>query len=120
VYRADHGCTGQQRLAIPRSSARASRVPTQQLIIVMIAITEEQIAQRGLTPILKKNHRFTTEPGGAREFEAWECEALGQGIIQRLVRGALDGLLPELLSDVLGREAEQRVRVAELLDELDE
>ena len=43
----------------------------------------------------------------------------GQGIIQRLVRGALDGLLPELLSDVLGREAEQRVRVAELLDELD-
>jgi hypothetical protein len=32
----------------------------------------------------------------------------------------LDGLLPELLSDVLGREADQRVRVAELLDELDE
>jgi hypothetical protein len=32
-----------------------------------IAITEEQIAQRGLTPILKKDHRFTTEPGRARE-----------------------------------------------------
>jgi hypothetical protein len=36
VYRADRGCTGQQRLAIPRSSARASRVPTQQLIIVIL------------------------------------------------------------------------------------
>jgi hypothetical protein len=49
-----------------------------------------------------------------------ECEALGQGISQRLVRDALDGLLPEPLSDVLGREADQRVRVAELLNELDE
>jgi hypothetical protein len=32
----------------------------------------------------------------------------------------LDGLLPEPLSDVLEREVEQRVRVVELLDELDE
>jgi hypothetical protein len=32
----------------------------------------------------------------------------------------LDGLLPEPLSDVLGRVAEQRVRVAELLNELGE
>jgi hypothetical protein len=69
---------------------------------------------------LKKNLGLRQSLGGAREFEAWECEALGQGIIQCLVRGALDGLLPELLSDVLGREAEQRVRVAELLHELDE
>lgn len=58
------------------------------------------------TSILKKDHRFTTEPGGAREFEAWECEALGQGTIQRPVRAALDGLVPEPLSDVLEREAE--------------
>jgi hypothetical protein len=33
---------------------------------------------------------------------------------------ALDGLLPEPLADVLEREAEQRVRVAELLDGLGE
>jgi hypothetical protein len=32
----------------------------------------------------------------------------------------LEGLLPEPLSDVLEREAEQRVRVAELFDGLDE
>jgi hypothetical protein len=69
---------------------------------------------------LKKDHRFTTEPGGARKFKARKCEALGQGISQRIVWDALDGLLPEPLSDVLGREAEQRVRVAELLNELGE
>jgi len=45
-----------------------------------------------------------------------EAEALGQGTIQQLVRDALDALLPEPLDDVLEREAEQRVRVAELLD----
>jgi hypothetical protein len=37
-----------------------------------------------------------------------------------IVWNALDGLLPEPLDDVLEREAEQRVRVAELLDGLDE
>jgi hypothetical protein len=42
----------------------------------------------------------------------------GQGAIQRLVRDALDGLLPEPLSDVLEREAEQRTRVAAVLDVL--
>jgi hypothetical protein len=45
---------------------------------------------------------------------------LGQGTIQRLVRAALDGLLSEPLSDVLEHEAEQRARVAAVLDELDE
>jgi hypothetical protein len=35
-------------------------------------------------------------------------------------RKSLDGLVPEPLADVLEREAEQRVRVAELLDGLDE
>jgi hypothetical protein len=57
---------------------------------------------------------------GRRQHEAWGAEALGQSTIVRLVRNALDGLLPEPLSDVLGREAEQRVRVAELLNELGE
>jgi hypothetical protein len=32
----------------------------------------------------------------------------------------MDGLLPEPLDDVLEREAQQRVRVAELIDGLDE
>jgi hypothetical protein len=76
----------------------------------------EQIAERGLTPVWKLDSRFHP----ARQHEAWEAEALGQSSIVRLVRNALDGLLPEPLDDVLEREAEQRVRVAGLLDGLDE
>ena len=76
----------------------------------------EQTAERGLTPVWKLDSRFHP----ARQREAWEAEALGQSTIVRLVRNALDGLLPEPLDDVLEREAEQRVRVAELLDGLDE
>ncbi len=56
----------------------------------------------------------------ARQHEAWEAEALGPSTIVRLVRDALDGLLPEPLDDVLERKAEQRVRIAELLDGLGE
>jgi hypothetical protein len=76
----------------------------------------EQIAEHGLTPVWKVDSRFHL----ARQHEAWEAEALGQSTIVRLVRNALEGLLPEPLDDVLEREAEQRVRVAELLDGLDE
>ena len=77
-----------------------------------VAITDDQIAERGLTPVWKVDNRYRP----ARDHEAWEAEALGQGTIQQLVRDALDALLPEPLDDVLEREAEQRVRVAELLD----
>ena len=75
-----------------------------------------QIAERGLTPVWKLDSRFHP----ARQREAWGAEALSQSTIVRLVRNALDGLLPEPLDDVLEREAEQRVRVADLLDGLDE
>ena len=74
-------------------------------------------------PQIESDERLSRRSAGGRALRGVSeevCEALGQGIIQRLVRGALDGLLPELLSDVPGREAEQRVRVAELLDGLDE
>jgi len=67
-------------------------------------------------PVWKLDSRFHP----ARQHEAWEAEALDQSTIVRLVRNVLDGLLPEPLDDVLEREAEQRVRVAELLDGLDE
>jgi hypothetical protein len=73
-------------------------------------------ADRRATPVWKLDSRFHP----ARQHEAWEAEALGQSRIVRLVRNALDGLLPEPLDDVLEREAEQRVRVAGLLDGLDE
>ena len=71
-----------------------------------------QVRECGLAPVWKVDNRHRP----ARDHEAWEAEALGQGTIQQLVRDALDALLPEPLDDVLEREAEQRVRVAELLD----
>ena len=77
----------------------------------------EQIAERGFTPVWKLDSRFHPARGNTRHGKS---EALGQSTIVRLVRNALDGLLPEPLDDVLEREAEQRVRVAELLDGLDE
>jgi hypothetical protein len=78
-----------------------------------VAITDDQVRECGLAPVWKVDNRHRP----ARDHEAWEAEALGQpGTIQQLVRDALDALLPEPLDDVLEREAEQRVRVAELLD----
>jgi hypothetical protein len=76
-----------------------------------LAITQEQIAERGLTPMWKVDNRYSDKT----PREAWEAEALGQGTIQRLVREALDRLLPEPLADVLEREEAERDRVAELL-----
>lgn len=77
-----------------------------------IAITTSQIAERGLTPRWKQDHRYRPP----LEHEAWEAEALGQGTIQRLVRDVLDAMLPEPLDDVVDREQEQRDAIAQLLD----
>jgi hypothetical protein len=77
-----------------------------------LAITTEQIAERGLTPVWKVDNRYNDKT----PREAWECEALGQGTIQRLVRNALDQLLPEPLADVLEREDQERERLAAILD----
>ena len=84
-----------------------------------IAITEEQIAQRGLTPILKKNHRFTTDPGGRGNSKHGSARPWpGHHPTPR--PGCLGRPAARTAQRCLGREAEQRVRVAELLDELDE
>jgi hypothetical protein len=76
----------------------------------------EQIAERGLTPVWKLDSRFHP----ARQHEAWEAEALGQSTIVRLVRNALDGLLPEPLDDVLERKQSSGCGSLSLLDGLDE
>jgi hypothetical protein len=47
-----------------------------------------------------------------------ETEALTQGVVVGLVRAALDELLPQPLTDVQEREAEQRQRLAEILAQL--
>jgi hypothetical protein len=70
-----------------------------------VAITREQVDERGLEPILKKDRRYND----GRPHEAWETEALGQGTVLALVRGELDRLLPRPLEDVLDDEDEQRL-----------
>ena len=70
-----------------------------------LAITEAQVAEYGLTPIVKKDFRFKPP----REFEAVECEALSRKkLILDIVRNRLEELLPEPLSSVLAREEAQR------------
>jgi len=76
-----------------------------------IAITVGQVAERRLTPIVKKDVRYRPP----LEMEAWECEALGQGTVTALVREALDRLIPEPIADVRVREEGERVAVRMLL-----
>lgn len=77
-----------------------------------IAITAEQVAERDLAPVWKKDHRYRP----AREAEAWEAEALGQGTVTALVREALDARLPEPLTDVQERERAEQEIVARHLE----
>ena len=76
-----------------------------------VAITAEQIAERGLEPIWKTDDRYVPP----KSHEAWETEALGQATVVSLVRRALDSLLPEPLEDVQEREAAQREDVQTFL-----
>ena len=79
-----------------------------------IALTVEQAATLGVTPMFKKDGR----DGAVRE--AWELQALGQAELVRMLREQLEELLPEPLADVLERELTQRREVAELLASGDE
>lgn len=110
LYLGDHDLQGGQ---IEANTRRVLvRAAGHELAWRRVAITAEQIAERGLTPIVKTDRRYRP----AVEHEAWETEALGQRAVVALVRDALDALLPEPLEDVQVREHEQRAAVAALLD----
>jgi hypothetical protein len=64
-----------------------------------ILLTAEQAEDAGLTPILKKDERYTKRP----PYEAIELEAFGQRRIIDAVRTVLDRLLPEPLAAVRAR-----------------
>jgi hypothetical protein len=81
-----------------------------------IAITGAQVREKGLPEVDKKDNRYKP----ARTFPAVETEALKQTEIQRILREALDGLLPQPLSEVQKVEREQRVLVREALRPLHE
>jgi hypothetical protein len=81
-----------------------------------IAITGAQVREKGLPKVDKKDNRYKP----ARTFPAVETEALKQTEIQRILSEALDGLLPQPLSEVQKVEREQRVLVREALRPLHE
>jgi len=76
-----------------------------------LGVTEEQVEERGLTPIMKTDNRFKP----AREHPAVETEALSQEKIQRLLRQALEDAIPESLATVADRARGQRVAVRQAL-----
>jgi hypothetical protein len=49
-----------------------------------------------------------------RPYRAVECEALGQAVLERMLRRVLDRLLPEPLERVQVREQRQRTALAKL------
>ena len=71
----------------------------------------------GAHPRWKEDKRRKKDSPG-RWYEAWEAESLGQGTIVRLVREALDDVLPEPLADVLERERVEQARLDALVDGL--
>ena len=71
------------------------------------------------------HQNLPNHPDPSRPDAAWsyvngapgKTEALGQGEIQRLVRGARDGLLPQPLERHQEKERRQRRQVAKVFDE---
>src|SRR5262245_30696059 len=81
---------------------------------IKVALTPEQLARtrrlRRLT-IDKVDRRFKPP----RPYKAIECEAVGQAVLERMLRAVLDALLPEPLERVQVREKrQQRVMLAAL------
>lgn len=104
------GDSDRQGIDIEANSRRVlQRAAGQRLAWRRLAVTAEQAEARGIDPIWKVDGR--DRQGGW----AIEVEALGQRTVIDLVRGTLDALLPEPLSSVLEREAEQRRQATALL-----
>jgi hypothetical protein len=84
---------------------------------VKVALTSEQVARssrlRALT-IDKVDNRYRPP----RPYRAVECEALGQAVLERMLRAVLDRLLPEPLERVRVREQRQRAKVRAALKRL--
>src|SRR5262245_13925195 len=81
---------------------------------IKVALTPEQVARspRLRRLAIDKVDRRYKPP---RPYRAIECEAVGQAVLERMLRKVLDDLLPEPLERVQVREERQRKRLAALL-----
>jgi hypothetical protein len=72
-----------------------------------LALTERQARRYRLAPIVKSDRRYRP----VRWHEAIETEALDQRVLVRIVREALNRLLPRPLVEVVGDEQAERERL---------
>jgi hypothetical protein len=77
---------------------------------IKVALTPEQVAR---SPRLRKFaiDKVDNRCKPPRPYKAVECEAVGQAVLERMLRKALDGLLPEPLERVRVREQRQHTKV---------
>jgi hypothetical protein len=83
---------------------------------IRVALTTTQVDddKRLLDLVTTKLDRRYKPP---REYQAVECEAVGQTTLVGMLRAQLDAMLPEPLEPVLVREKRQRERIAALLQQ---
>jgi hypothetical protein len=84
---------------------------------IKVALTAEQVARNPRLRRLaidKVDNRYRPP----RPYRAVECEAVGQAVLERMLRTVLDRLLPEPLDRVRVREQRQRARMRAALRRL--
>jgi hypothetical protein len=81
---------------------------------IKVALTPEQVAR---TPRLRRLaiDKVDNRCKPPRPYKAIECEAVGQAVLERMLRKVLDDLLPEPLDRVRVREERQRTTVRAVL-----
>jgi hypothetical protein len=82
-----------------------------------VALTPEQVAaspRLRQSVIVKKDSRYKWP----RRYRAVECEAVGQAVLERMLRQALDAMLPEPLADVQLREEREGAKLRAALAKL--
>jgi hypothetical protein len=77
----------------------------------LVETYNEMHPDRPLEPKPSTDARFKD----GRPHDSYECEALGQGVLNRLLAGWLDTFLPEPLADIEEREEAQREEMRALL-----
>ena len=81
---------------------------------IKVALTPQQVNRnRRLRSLAIDKLDYRCKP--PRPYRAIECEAVGQAVLERMLRKVLDDLLPEPLERVRVREERQRKRLAALL-----
>jgi hypothetical protein len=108
LYLGDHDFGG--HVIEANTHAVLQEITGSELAWERVAITEAQIEEHSLTPILKTDGRSN------KTYAAVETEALGQGLIVKLLRDRLEQLMPAYrIEAVRAREASERRRLLKQL-----